>query len=101
MDDDDSGSITREEYFKAITENERVMDALADLGLEEETDLFDILDTDNGGTLEFQEFFEGVTLIMKGTEPALAKDMVATYLLAKTIAQNVQELTDGQARHEM
>merc|ERR1712039_689872 len=64
----------------AIVDNEDVINALTSLGLDEERDLFDAIDADHSGTLEFNEFFDGVTLIMKGQEPALAKDMVATYL---------------------
>mmetsp|Transcript_10241 Transcript_10241/g.21692 ORF Transcript_10241/g.21692 Transcript_10241/m.21692 type:complete len:560 (-) Transcript_10241:58-1737(-) len=96
MDDDGSGSITREEFFQAMTENEDVMASMTALGLDEETDLFDSLDADKSGSLEFNEFFEGVTLILKGQEPALAKDMVATYLrvsaLCKAHAQFQEEV---------
>merc|ERR1719482_2326228 len=30
--------------------------------------------------MDLREFFEGVTMIMKGPDPALGKDLVATYL---------------------
>ena len=52
-------TINRPKALNAL--NTEVMEAMVALGLEEETDLFDTFDTDGTGTLEFQEFFEGVT----------------------------------------
>ena len=49
-----------------------VQQSMARLGL------FDKIDADKSGAVSFDEFIEGVTLIMKGNEPAKGKDMVGT-----------------------
>merc|ERR1712187_680809 len=85
MDKDGTGDISREEFAEAIVYNKEVAHNMTALGLDEEKDLFDVLDADHSGALEFNEFFDGVTLIMKGQEPALAKDMVATYLRVSSL----------------
>jgi len=99
MDEDDSGEISREEFNKAMTSNEEVIAAITALGLEEEKDLFDSLDADSSGSLEFDEFFEGVMLILKGQEPALAKDMVATYLRASSLYKKHEQLESDFAEY--
>merc|ERR1712194_681638 len=67
-DTDETGEISRAEFAQAIVDNDDVIESLTALGLAEERDLFDVLDADRSGSLEFQEFFDGVTLIMKGQE---------------------------------
>ena len=49
MDVDGSGSLSHEEYKRGITENREVMEELQQLGLDQETDLFDVLDVDGNG----------------------------------------------------
>ena len=55
-----------------------VQQSMARLGLDQEDGLFDKIDADKSGAVSFDEFIEGVTLIMKGNEPAKGKDMVGT-----------------------
>merc|ERR1712232_865828 len=105
MDKDGTGDITKDEFAEAITNNDEVMESLMALGLAEEKDLFDAIDADRSGSLEFNEFFDGITLIMKGQEPALAKDMVATFLrvnaLGKSHSRLEKDLLDLKAhQHE-
>jgi len=92
MDRHGNGEIRRPVFEKAIIENEDVMQAMFALGLDAEQDLFGVLDADNSGSLEFKEFFDGITLIMKGQEPALGKDMVGTYLRICTAFKGLARL---------
>merc|ERR1712046_358115 len=94
-DKDGTGDISRAEFADAIVNNQEVIDNMTSLGLDEEKDLFDVIDADHSGSLEFNEFFDGVTLIMKGQEPALAKDMVATYLRVNSLYR-AQTRLDGE-----
>lgn len=80
LDLNDSGDISRNEFNVAITTNRELMKSLTELGLDEEKDLFDAIDADHSGKLDFNEFFDGATRMINGREPALAKDSVATYL---------------------
>jgi voltage-gated sodium channel len=98
MDKDGTGDITKDEFAEAIQNNDDVIDNLMALGLAEEKDLFDAIDADRSGTLEFNEFFEGVTLIMKGQEPALAKDMVATFLRVNALGKSHSRLEKDLGR---
>jgi hypothetical protein len=102
MDKDGTGYISRDEFHDAIKINPQVMAALLGMGLGEEKDLFDQIDADHSGRLDFNEFFDGATRMMNGMQPALAKDTVATYLrvcaLCKAQAKlenEVSELKSG------
>lgn len=94
MDKDGSGMINRDEYHNSITKNQEVADAFVELGLDEEEDLFDTLDAEGEGAISFDQFFEGVMLIMKGHETAKAKDMVPMYLTCQAIFTRMKTL-DG------
>lgn len=80
MDSDSSGYLTREEYMEAITKDKVVMDFFEKLELEGEDDLFDRIDGEGIGRVTFDQFFMGMTLIMKGKDKAQAKDLMPTYL---------------------
>jgi len=69
---------------------------MARLGLDQEDGLFDKIDADKSGAVSFDEFIEGVTLIMKGNEPAKGKDMVGTFLSVQALSKNVQRIRDSQ-----
>merc|ERR1719335_1361772 len=58
---------------------------MSELKLDEEKDLFDTLDVSQTGALSFEEFFQGMMLIMQGSEPAKAKDFVSTYLTCQAM----------------
>lgn len=94
IDDDKSGSISKKEYISAITSNEKVMNAFIQLGLHEEENLFETLDADRAGNITFDQFFDGVMLIMKGHETAKAKDMVGVHLLCQSLARRCTTLLD-------
>jgi hypothetical protein len=103
IDADGSGDITKEEYLEAITSNDEVIKYMVEVGLDNETDLFDKIDGDGNGIVAFNEFFEGLTLIMKGSEPALAKDMVPTFMRVSSLnrahyrfEQDILDLKDEQ-----
>eukprot|EP00746_Dinoflagellata_sp_MGD_P039380 gnl/MRDRNA2_/MRDRNA2_19496_c0_seq2.p1 gnl/MRDRNA2_/MRDRNA2_19496_c0~~gnl/MRDRNA2_/MRDRNA2_19496_c0_seq2.p1 ORF type:complete len:260 (+),score=36.58 gnl/MRDRNA2_/MRDRNA2_19496_c0_seq2:248-1027(+) len=98
MDIDQSNDITREEYMNSIHENLNCVDILLHLGLGEEANLFDTLDANRDGSLTFAEFFDGITLLMRGQEVCKAKDVAATHLTCqgvhrcvKRLEQNAQE----------
>jgi len=80
MDKDGSRTISREEFMESITENEKVMNCMESLGLHEEADLFDVLDVDQNGYLDLEEFFEGMMLLLRCNQPALVKDTIPTFL---------------------
>merc|ERR1712057_122736 len=92
-----SGEIDRDEYYHAITHNKKVQQSMSRLGLDQEDGLFDKINADKSGAVSFDEFIEGVTMIMKGNEPAKGKDMVGTYLSVQALSKNVQRLREGQA----
>merc|ERR1719321_2149884 len=92
MDDDKSGSITRQEYIRAITQDEKVMACMEDLGLDDDASLFDTLDVDHTGSLSFSEFFQGMMLLTRGGEPAKKRDLVSTYLTCQSIYNAQQDL---------
>merc|ERR1719426_71960 len=54
------------------------------------------IDRDKSGAVSFDEFIEGVTLIMKGNEPAKGRDMVGTFLSVQALSKNVQRIRDSQ-----
>ena len=66
---------TSEEFLGAM-DNDKVVDILIELGLGEEKDLFHTLDAESAGVLTLEQFFDGLSLIMKGHEIAKAKDIV-------------------------
>lgn len=92
MDVDNSRSLTKDEWIKAMEEPE-VCDVMEHIGLDEVEDLFDHLDVDKGGVLQFEEFFEGLLLMTRGKETAKARDIVPTFLVCELIRKNVDILT--------
>merc|ERR1719161_1263278 len=92
MDDDNSGSITRNEFLRAITEDEKVMACMEDLGLDDDAALFDTLDVDHTGSLNFVEFFQGMMLLSKGGDSAKKRDLVSTYLTCQSIYNAQQDI---------
>lgn len=81
MDQDKSGTISADEFHDAMCNNEQVIKIIIDLGLGEEKNIFGILDCEGVGLVSFDLFFEGLMLIMKGLEPATAKNIVPTQLV--------------------
>merc|ERR1712216_889734 len=71
-----------------------VIECLEFLNLHEEVGIFDTLDIDRTGELTFDEFFEGMMLIMKGGEVAKARDIVGTYLTCQSLQGQISRLTE-------
>lgn len=90
MDTEGQGTISKAEFTVGIMENDKVHNALCNLGLAEEENLFETLDADKEGVITFDQFFEGVLLIMKGHESAKAKDLVATQLATSSINRRLR-----------
>lgn len=105
MDRDGDGKLTKEELLEGVSQNELVMDAFIELGLEEEEDLFQTSDADHSGFISFNQFCEGILLMLKGQNPALAKDMVAPTLLLQAFSKRChrleKELADMIATEEI
>eukprot|EP00747_Dinoflagellata_sp_TGD_P083169 gnl/TRDRNA2_/TRDRNA2_161990_c0_seq1.p1 gnl/TRDRNA2_/TRDRNA2_161990_c0~~gnl/TRDRNA2_/TRDRNA2_161990_c0_seq1.p1 ORF type:complete len:618 (-),score=115.26 gnl/TRDRNA2_/TRDRNA2_161990_c0_seq1:131-1984(-) len=104
MDTDKSGTVSRQEYLHAIRTNKQVVQAFIELGLHEEENLFDKLDADRTNDITFDQFFDGLFLIMKGHETAKAKDLVRTHMLcqsvtrkSKTVATEMEEAKKRQS----
>ena len=98
MDLDASGSLSKAEFFEAITTDDLVMNSFVQLGLDEEENLFETLDAEGNGELTFNQFFEGALLLMKGHETAKAKDIVRSSLVCQAIAGRVKAINaDVQA----
>ena len=53
----------------AIKTNEEVIKCMEDIGLLEELDIFDTLDINGQGVVGLEEFFSGMLLLVKGTQP--------------------------------
>merc|ERR1719159_1044965 len=68
MDLDGSQSLSREEFIHAMHNNDEVISCIHDMGLEDEDCLFDTLDINQSGVLNFEEFFEGMILLAKGND---------------------------------
>merc|ERR1712187_979883 len=83
MDNDQSGTISKDEFKRAISEDVKVQECLVELGLDNELSLFDTLDAERTEDITFDNFFDGTMLITKGQETAKAKDIVGTHLLAQ------------------
>eukprot|EP00746_Dinoflagellata_sp_MGD_P097760 gnl/MRDRNA2_/MRDRNA2_392536_c0_seq1.p1 gnl/MRDRNA2_/MRDRNA2_392536_c0~~gnl/MRDRNA2_/MRDRNA2_392536_c0_seq1.p1 ORF type:complete len:166 (+),score=56.84 gnl/MRDRNA2_/MRDRNA2_392536_c0_seq1:43-498(+) len=91
MDTDKSHSLSQAEWSKAMEISE-VADILEGLGLGDESDLFDKLDVDKSGELEFDEFFDGLLLVVSGNEPAKARDVVPTYLSCESMRKKFHSM---------
>eukprot|EP00746_Dinoflagellata_sp_MGD_P009198 gnl/MRDRNA2_/MRDRNA2_118600_c0_seq1.p1 gnl/MRDRNA2_/MRDRNA2_118600_c0~~gnl/MRDRNA2_/MRDRNA2_118600_c0_seq1.p1 ORF type:complete len:780 (+),score=138.07 gnl/MRDRNA2_/MRDRNA2_118600_c0_seq1:78-2417(+) len=92
MDEDKSGEITREEFYNSLATNDNLVNALVGLGLGDEANLFDTLDSEQVGVIKFQQFLTGVGLIMRGNESAKAKDVVPALLLCQAMDQRLKRL---------
>merc|ERR1719159_1476324 len=68
------------------------MNALTELGLDSEENLFDLLDSENLGVITFDQFFDGASLIMKGQETAKAKDIVKTQLTTVSVQRRTRNM---------
>merc|ERR1711871_1518414 len=94
LDFNDSGTVTRSEFMKALEEDESVVRCLEFLELHHDVDLFDVLDVDSSEELSFEEFFHGCMLLMRGNEPAKGKDSISTYLISQATMKMVQSSQD-------
>jgi len=92
MDTDNSGFLTKGEYLAAISENGKVAEILTELGLADEETLFDCLDTEGIGQVSFDQFVDGVTLLMKGHDEVQAKDLVATHLTVQAMRKRSRRI---------
>lgn len=92
MDDDHTGTISKKEFTQGILSNRTVMNALTELGLDSEENLFDLLDSENLGVITFDQFFDGASLIMKGQETAKAKDIVKTQLTTVSVQRRTRNM---------
>jgi Ca2+-binding EF-hand superfamily protein len=94
IDQDGSGMLDREEFGAALMTNPSVQEGMMILDLADEENLFDTLDSDKSGYITFQEWADGVALIMAGKKKCKGKDVVATYLMTKALcnaSQNAEE----------
>merc|ERR1719313_412071 len=66
IDTDGSGVLDREEFAAALETNPSVQEGMVILDLADEENLFDTLDSDKSGAITFQEWADGVALIMAG-----------------------------------
>lgn len=94
MDTNDSGTISHAEFLDAIRTNKQVAAAFMDLGLQHEENLFEKLDANKTSDVTFDQFFDGLFLIMKGHETARAKDLVRTHLLCQTLSKKAKVVSE-------
>eukprot|EP00746_Dinoflagellata_sp_MGD_P020836 gnl/MRDRNA2_/MRDRNA2_148556_c0_seq1.p1 gnl/MRDRNA2_/MRDRNA2_148556_c0~~gnl/MRDRNA2_/MRDRNA2_148556_c0_seq1.p1 ORF type:complete len:615 (+),score=129.25 gnl/MRDRNA2_/MRDRNA2_148556_c0_seq1:103-1947(+) len=97
MDTDGSRTLSHDEWCIAL-EMPEVHDILEKLGLGEEDDLFGQLDVDKNGLLDFEEFFDGLLMVVKGGEAAKAKDVVPTHLLCESMRKKIESMQDAHAQ---
>merc|ERR1719498_613266 len=100
IDQDGSGLLDREEFAAALMMNPSVQEGMMILDLADEENLFDTLDSDKSGCISFQEWKDGVALIMAGKKKCKGKDLIATYLAAKALcnASQIAEEDDAYIR---
>jgi voltage-gated sodium channel len=84
MDKDGSGEITGDEFHAAVTSDPEVMFLIEAMGLEEEDDLFEVLDFNKTNSLSHYEFFQGMMLLINGSRPMTTKDNVSTFLTCQS-----------------
>merc|ERR1719276_605477 len=94
MDTDGTGTISHSEFLDAIRTNKAVATAFIDLGLQHEENLFEKLDANKTSDVTFNQFFDGLFLIMKGHETARAKDLVRTHLLCQTLTKKAKVVSE-------
>merc|ERR1711957_688676 len=92
MDKTNNG-ISHQEFLDAIKNERSVAQAFKDLGLENEEGLFEKLDANKTNEVTFEQFFDGICLIMKGHETAKAKDLVRTHLLCQGLTTKTQAVS--------
>lgn len=97
IDEDNSGLLDREEFAQAVFTNPSVQEGFLLLGLDDEENLFDTLDADKSGQVSFQEWIDGVSLILAGKRPAKAGDMSATFLAVKALCKMVEAAEEDDA----
>merc|ERR1719197_935650 len=94
MDDNGDGVLTKAEFSEAL-KNEQVARYLHQLGLDlrQAEELFSILDFDESGSLDAQEFVGGV---LKAVGPGKAREVLALhcdlYRSKKKISSKVREI---------
>jgi len=97
IDVDGSGLLDREEFSSALMTNPSVQEGLFILDLADEENLFDTLDSDKSGTISFEEWANGVRLIMAGKRKCKGKDVVGTYLMSKALIDASQAAEEDDA----
>merc|ERR1719379_1391196 len=97
IDTDGSGVLDREEFAAALTTNPSVQEGMVILDLADEENLFDTLDSDKSGAITFQEWADGVALIMAGKKKAKGKDIISTYLMSKALCNTSQAAEEDDA----
>jgi len=100
IDQDGSGLLERDEFAAALMTNPSVQEGMMILDLADEENLFDTLDADKSGSISFQEWADGVGLIMAGRQKCKGKDVIATYLTSKALcnASQIAEEDDAYIR---
>lgn len=98
LDQDGSESISRDEFYRALEEDDQVLTCLEELGLQDEAHLFDILDIDQSGSLSVPEFFEGMMIFIRGNEPARAKDIMVTHLNSQWLRSHLHAVQHESKR---
>jgi len=94
LDSNSSGTITRSEWTNAIQNSKELQEFLVNLGLHECPNIFDTLDTNADGELNFREFFDRIILLLQGDKPVNAKDLVSTFLLVKSASEKLAVLDE-------
>merc|ERR1712083_1009707 len=85
--------ITREIFNKWLNDDRRMLNILEELDIETSTkyELFDMLDVDMGGELEFGELVEG---LMRVRGPIAKCDIVATRLSVRYLTKLMECICD-------
>lgn len=83
--------ITMDLFNKVLREDPRVREALLDLDIasDDHLGLFDILDSDNGGSLKFDELTSGIERLRGDPRRS---DIICVDLMLRSVQQNVNEI---------
>jgi hypothetical protein len=98
MDSDSSNKVTMEEFLHEMQNNEVLLQLLIDLGLGDNANLFDTLDTNHNGNLSFREFFSVVALLSKGEDPCKVKDITPVFQSIIDLQKRIRELQLGHRK---